>query len=284
MKWTATLTKKLGPLPVWGWGVIAGVVILVGYYYYSNNKKAANAGEADVVISSDDLFKSIAGGSGGVGGSGGATSTEPVNYETNTSWRQKGVALLIGSGVSPLKAQAALDNYIQGNPLTSEQAGYVNTVITALGLPPDGTFGIPSVLGAPAATPAPTPTVTPPAPTVAPPAPTGATGATSARAGTPAPTPAAPTPSPTTTVKATTPPAVKQTKKLRVLNTTTYVTEKSNTRPIVTTKYKVVTAVTYEDTIGTGYNGSLLANNKILSSREVSRKQVSKTQVMGSAV
>jgi len=152
--------KKWGKLPVWGWGVIVGIAILIGYYYYSNHKKATAAGAQAANISTDSLAGTPAGG-------GGSGSSDTASIETNTSWRQKAVTLLVGKGVPPLDAQTALDNYLQGNTLTPIQAGYVNQAITALGLPPDGTLGIPSISNpttatTPPLTPQPYKTTTPP--------------------------------------------------------------------------------------------------------------------------
>lgn len=135
-----SLMRKLGPLPVWAWGVLLGLAILIGVYYYNNQRKSENAG--NTVVSTDDVLGTLA----GEPAEQVAVAPE-TTFETNTSWRAKAVMFLIGRAISPLTAQRALDKYLQGEPLTAEEGAIVNTAITNFGLPPDGVFGIPSISG-----------------------------------------------------------------------------------------------------------------------------------------
>lgn len=50
----APLHKKLGPLPLWGWGLVAGA-IAVAFMYWRNSQNAANAADA---VATPDLADS----------------------------------------------------------------------------------------------------------------------------------------------------------------------------------------------------------------------------------
>lgn len=146
------IKAKLGPFPVWVWGVIVGGIILVVVYYRNNAAKAAAAGTdtSGVTVSGEDLTAALGATDDGTtdttDDTTDATSSTTLG-STNTTWESSAVAWLSSHGYSPLTAQNAVENYLNGT-LSSTDAGAnsaVNAAITNYGLPPDGVFGIPAV-------------------------------------------------------------------------------------------------------------------------------------------
>lgn len=78
-KMLATLTKKYGPLPVWGWLVILVAIVAV-VLYQRRGKSAANTGATDLNASGTSLeeLTSRGGGMGGWGGGDTYNITYPV--------------------------------------------------------------------------------------------------------------------------------------------------------------------------------------------------------------
>jgi len=140
---------KLGPLPVWVWGLTLGGAA-VGYYYWSQLKdnngttistdpEAVNAVEsaAGYVTDRDAIDGAFTPGT--ASGSTLATSTAEESTDTNSAWLIRAVQALVGKGVSPLEAQTALGKYLDGESLSVAESSLVNRAIVALGgLPPDG--------------------------------------------------------------------------------------------------------------------------------------------------
>lgn len=163
------LTKKIGPLPVWAYGAILGVG-LIAYMWWSSNSAASSATTTATTetVPDDVSGTGLSAASDDTSSDVGATGTTLL---TNALWEAQALADLAGSGVSPLTAQVALENYLNGVALTSQQQSIVNTVLTAIGPPPEGVAGTP-ILTAPTGggTTTTTPTVT--KPTTAPAKPT----------------------------------------------------------------------------------------------------------------
>lgn len=146
------LTRKVGPMPVWGWGLI-----VVGIYYWythygpgaaSAATTASTTAAATASPPQQDLFV-----------------TQPQYggsmYKTNAQWEVAAVNYLTGQGVTPSLASSAIYTYIQGGSLTAQQQGYVNLAIEGIGAPPS----IPKAGPAPSPAPTPQPGGTPvPAP------------------------------------------------------------------------------------------------------------------------
>jgi hypothetical protein len=162
------LTKKIGPLPVWAYGAILGVG-LIAYMWWSSNSAASSAtttAATTETVPDDVSGTGLSAASGDTSTDVGATGTTLL---TNALWEAQALADLAGSGVSPLTAQVALENYLNGVALTPAQQSIVNTVLTAIGAPPEGVAGTP-ILTPPAGTG--TTTTTTAKPTVAPVKPT----------------------------------------------------------------------------------------------------------------
>lgn len=157
-----TTKGKLGPLPIWAWGVILGVIVLGAYYYEANKKKAAGAAVVSATTSGDNLAAGLndntsvdpTDGLTGLDSSGGlGTSSGTVaGSQTNAAWEASAVAWLSSHGYTPLVAQSALEAYL-GGTLDSTNSNYVaavNAAVQNFGLPPEGTFSAPTVTDAPA--------------------------------------------------------------------------------------------------------------------------------------
>jgi len=136
-----TLTKKLGPLPTWAWGIGVGVLALVAYYIIKARGAVKGAGDA-ITVSSTDLTDQLSGGNS-AGGSYSTTTTIP---ETNLTWLARAVKQASNLGVSALDAERALRLYLTGEPITTKEAKVVNDTLNNLGLPPDGSLGTPTVI------------------------------------------------------------------------------------------------------------------------------------------
>lgn len=134
------LKAKVGPLPVWAWGLIAGGLFTV--WYWVSNRGEGTATEGGVVETD-----------GTVGTPSGDFSTVPVvpnedpveDENTNQEWLVQALNAAGTAGVTFLKAQIALQKYLNGQPLTSTEAGIINKIVAVVGPPPEGTFGTPEV-------------------------------------------------------------------------------------------------------------------------------------------
>lgn len=155
----AALKSKAGPLPVWAWSLIVGLVLAIGIYYVRGKSQINNANIDPTAQVPTDPYAAFANYSA-------APTTAPTDqgssgsYETNQSWLAKGVALITGKNLgTALDAQNALTAYMNnGGTLTAAQTKLVNSVLQALGLPPEGVYGNPSGTN-------PAPPVTTPPPT-----------------------------------------------------------------------------------------------------------------------
>lgn len=146
----SVFTRKLGPLPVWAWGVaVAAVYLLVvkrkgaAGTVGGSTDPAGNSGAIDpatgyVYGSSQDTSalgaQSSAGSSGTVSGSGG--STIAGQYATNDQWQRAAINFLVGLGIDPTEANNAIGTFLASQPLTSAQQADVNIAIQSLGAPP----------------------------------------------------------------------------------------------------------------------------------------------------
>lgn len=136
--------KKLGPLPVWGWGALLGLAV-VGYMYYknrtsspaaaapaTNNAGADTGGSVTPDLTANDL--------GTVGDYTGQVTGTPTagSVTDNATWEVQAVAWMVTQGKNPLSVQQALDAYLNGTPLSWTQQQLVTAVVSKYGLPPQG--------------------------------------------------------------------------------------------------------------------------------------------------
>jgi hypothetical protein len=196
-------SKKVGPLPTWGWAVIV-VAAYLAYRHYAVSKAAA-AATADASTITDPTAL-VDGNSLGGSGSGGYApgsvtdmNTGLSGTPTNQSWGLSAIQQLIASGANGADATTAIVDYLSGTPLTTDQQAIVGTALGSYGPPPTPVpvIGISPVAPVtptppvevsqpdpPAPTPVPTPVVVtpPPAPVPVPTGPTAAQVAAKERA------------------------------------------------------------------------------------------------------
>lgn len=156
------LTAKLGPLPVYAWGLIIGAIFVVFMYFGKRKGGTEDTEEATSQARTIDLNNFAP--TSGIPNSGPGTIIEPEET-TNAVWLAQSLALLMGRGISPIDGQVALMNYLNGLALTAEQQKLVNIALAKYGLPPQGVDAIPTKVPTATTPTTPAPGVTPtPAP------------------------------------------------------------------------------------------------------------------------
>lgn len=137
------LRAKVGPLPVWVWGLIAGGAFTI--WYWVSQRDAGTVPDESVGDGTEP---------GTVTPPSGDFGTVPVlpttpdgvqDENTNQEWLIQALSAASEAGVSFVSAQTALSKYLAGEPLTKTEETIVNRVIGLVGPPPEGTFGIPEV-------------------------------------------------------------------------------------------------------------------------------------------
>lgn len=148
------LKQKVGPLPLWAWLGLGGVV----WWYVQKSSAtksgatatnqqtdpAGNVGTIDPATgyvdgTPEDLASLAAQNSGSssptTGAGSGATSGAQT-YADNNAWGIAAVNYLVGIGIDAVTANQAVQNFLSSQPLTTSEQGDVNLAITALGPPP----------------------------------------------------------------------------------------------------------------------------------------------------
>lgn len=141
---------KIGPLPAWVWGLILGALIVAWMWVRRRNQTAASntaAAQTDAVQETSPNSQLLA----GINTSGiplssltGATTVPDAPNQTNASWLAQGIMKGSDLGYTPLDTETALRNYLNGTSLTPTQTQIVNSILSALGTPPQGINGTPS--------------------------------------------------------------------------------------------------------------------------------------------
>lgn len=142
------LTKKVGPLPVWMYGLI----IVGAYYWYMHFGPGANKAAAPAATG---------------GGDSGTPQVSGSIYKTNAEWEAAAINFLVGESVPPSQASTALYKYLHSQTPTAQEQKDIDLAIEGLGPPPN----IPAP--APVATTPPAPDPKPVAKTTAKPVPPG---------------------------------------------------------------------------------------------------------------
>lgn len=141
------LTRKVGPLPVYGWMIGVGGGLLIAAWIrraYSGSDPAAAAidGEAE-----DADYIPPTDGTGGAAVSdpnvfpdsntGGPRTPQPPR--TNNAWRKDAIRAGIAFGFGAIGTQRIIDKYLTGGNLTEGAAAKVNRIIAQVGPPPTAT-------------------------------------------------------------------------------------------------------------------------------------------------
>lgn len=139
------LSAKLGPLPVWAWGVIIGVLIVAWQW----RSRMSSAPESDPMEDGPTAAAAPYGNFSTV-----PMQTAPADViqpdRTNDEWMSIALKAIQNNNMgSSLGAQIALQKYLTGRELTETESKIVNFAIQAAGLPPQGVQEIPSVTPTP---------------------------------------------------------------------------------------------------------------------------------------
>jgi len=129
--------SKIGPLPVWVWGVIIGIIGL-GWAWYGNSQKTTTTPVRTTGAATADETMW-------------ARNTAPAYVDddatgdvaTNLEWLAKSVAAVGDQfGLSRLDVQSALSTYLLGGTLTDRQKDIVSKALAINSLPPEGISGL----------------------------------------------------------------------------------------------------------------------------------------------
>lgn len=129
------MTKKMGPFPVWVWGVLIGGSFVL--WYWVSQRDAGQSALADSVEDSEV---------GTVAPPSGDFDTVPimppsdgvVDEATNLEWSIQALNSVTGTGVSLLAAQTAISKYLNGQTLSSAEGKIIETILSKIGAPPEG--------------------------------------------------------------------------------------------------------------------------------------------------
>lgn len=153
------LSHKLGPLPLWGWMVVAVGGYLL-YHYMKNRNKTSTPisstgsvtgatgarGLSPITITpTGDILTATSGQKIGTTSVGSTSSTT-----TGLDWLTNAQSFLQGLGYSSTQVDTALQNYLAGKKLAATTYNIVNIAIKGIGHPPV-TLGVPQTGGTPVA-------------------------------------------------------------------------------------------------------------------------------------
>lgn len=129
------MTKKVGPLPLWGWAVGLGAVLVA--YMYVRQSQSASSGAATPIPTTGGVVDTT-------GSSMGGSSGDPFtsNGATNQQWENAAIMSASKWGLSPTGVQSALDKYLNGYTLNSAEQNAVNKVIGTFGAAPEPLTGL----------------------------------------------------------------------------------------------------------------------------------------------
>lgn len=132
---TGLLTRKLGPLPGWGWALLAGGAM--GIFLYLRNRNAQPQVSTGTDTATGDVQAPLQ--TTGFGTLVPApTTVVPGTPPTNEEWVQSALAAMAIADpfLDAAAAEAALMQYISGGSLSPSQAAYVSLARALIGAPP----------------------------------------------------------------------------------------------------------------------------------------------------
>lgn len=142
-------TAKLGPLPVWAWGAIIGLLLLAFVWFSRSGGSTAATDTASGTTDAEasPLFPSSSNTvPSDTDTTAGSTDT---TTSTNSYWLTQGSAFAVSRGYSPTAAIAALTKWLNGDTITADEQRIVDAVVKQIGAPPEGTSGTSTVTPAP---------------------------------------------------------------------------------------------------------------------------------------
>lgn len=140
------LSAKMGPLPLWAWLIVAGV----GVYIFLRSRSSSSTPSTSTSLPAT------------TGQATTNSATGMPTYSTIPAWEQAAAGGLIAQGYDPSLVESTLGNYVNGNPLTTQQEGLLSVLLGQYGPPPGGAIapvaGQGTGITIPSPTPAPSPT------------------------------------------------------------------------------------------------------------------------------
>jgi hypothetical protein len=125
------LTKKVGPLPVWGWAVVIVGAYLLYHYLHNRSSSAASTVIPD---SGANPSNALVGGDSGTS----TTSTGSTGTATAADWIFNAQQYLLALGYDQSSIDTAFQDWTSGNPLTSTDVGILDSAVNGNGAPPAG--------------------------------------------------------------------------------------------------------------------------------------------------
>lgn len=126
------ITRPVGPLPLWGWLLIA----LIGLYLWKKHEASAGTSTSSTGLSS---FLSTPAPTTEASSTTGNTPTDlggDENPTTNDTWASDAIGYLEGQGYTQSQAQAAIGTYTAGGTLDPSMATLVDSAVQGVGQPP----------------------------------------------------------------------------------------------------------------------------------------------------
>lgn len=147
------LGEKVGPLPLKGWLIALGVVVVGAWYLRkraAGSATAASAGAATPATAADSTLP----GAGNLAGSTPAYVDTTGNGNqlgaglTNNDWLTKAEQALVGQGATPYAVDQALQAYLTGQQLTAAQQALFDKAVQTVGPVPVPVPAMPGTGGA----------------------------------------------------------------------------------------------------------------------------------------
>lgn len=142
------MRRKVGPLPVAGWVVVAIVGVMVG----SRLVRRFRPSQPDETAAAEDVGSSYDTSLPALDGAGPSTGLgEPTaKFADNAQWKAAAFAALLAQGHAPVAAENALQRYLERQTLTQAEAAMIDAALQAVGLPPHPLPGATNVAPPPA--------------------------------------------------------------------------------------------------------------------------------------
>jgi hypothetical protein len=161
------LTKKLGPLPRWGWAAVGGGILLAYLLYRkyaagSTTTGTTTATSGGTTIPTVDVVNSTP---NATTGTTSTTTPAATGYTNFTEWEQAVIEHLNTLGLSPATSVNAVQSWIRGGCVTQQGYNGLSSAVGAVGLPPGFGTSLPTLSVCASAPTTPATPATPAAPT-----------------------------------------------------------------------------------------------------------------------